>query len=323
MKAEAQAVPHLYGSVPLDDNLRFGLAVTEPFVNGVHYDRPWSGRYVSTRTIVGTTDINAAIAYDFGDHLSIGGGVSYQRLKLTLSSLIPQFPIFGAGTPDGGFLLNASNWNWGYDLSVMAEPADGWRLGLTYRSAVSHNLAGQIDFDPATRIGFVSAHGHVPITLPASVTFGATRTWESLTLSAQAELTEWHVLQNVSLAAPPNPVFTYQERFRDSWMYALGATWQFDPVWALNAGIGFDQSPVADAYRDTGVPDKGRTMLGAGAGVRLSEALSLELGYAYYISAHASMDSSVNAVDPITGVTLKGGYDNGQHNVTLSLKARL
>jgi long-chain fatty acid transport protein len=61
------------------------------------------------------------------------------------------------------------------------------------------------------------------------------------------------------------------EKYRDSWMFSIGGQYALGDAWTLRAGWGYDQSPVTDAYRDAGVPESDRTMLGLGAGVRLSE----------------------------------------------------
>ena len=65
----AKLAPHLYASIPLNDKLRFGLAVTEPFVNGVHYDRPWSSteKRESRLVVIGLTGLDqVAIARALG-----------------------------------------------------------------------------------------------------------------------------------------------------------------------------------------------------------------------------------------------------------------
>jgi len=62
-------------------------------------------------------------------------------------------------------------------------------------------------------------------------------------------------------------------------------------------------------------------MIGAGVGYNFTETSSLDLGYTHYFAAgHATMDSSVNATDPITGVVLHGRYDNALDYVALSFR---
>ena len=85
------------------------------------------------------------------DRVAVAGGVSLQYLKLDLSSKIPQFLIFqDPSAPDGGFLLEVDNWGWGYNFGLLAEPWDGTKIGLTYRSGIDHDMTGTLTFDPTT-----------------------------------------------------------------------------------------------------------------------------------------------------------------------------
>ena len=68
------------------------------------------------------------------------------------------------------------------------------------------------------------------------------------------------------LVESDNPDFLFHEEYRDTWMFAIGGVYRVNPTWTLRAGVGFDESPVVDAFRDTGVPDKDRYMVGIGVG---------------------------------------------------------
>jgi long-chain fatty acid transport protein len=321
------AIPHLYGVFDITDRIKAGLALTVPFGNTVDYAEDWPGRYVNIKTAAIAADINPNIAFRVNDRLSIGGGFSAQYLKLDLSSSIAQFAIFGPGTPDGGYLLRAKDWSWGFNLGILAEPWDGTRVGLTYRSRVSHQLEGDLTFSPATSplLGLTDAPASADINLPA--TFGGSVTQQitpDLSISSDVQFTQWHTFKQVAVFSPPNPVFTFTENYRDSWMVSVGGVYRLDQQWLLRAGVGYDESPVTDAYRDTGVPDKDRYMVGIGAGFRVTPASSIDFGYAHYFAAgHATMDSSINATDPITGVVLTGRYTNSLDYVSLTLRTAM
>jgi long-chain fatty acid transport protein len=319
-------IPHFYGVFDLDDRTKLGLAITVPFGNTVDYGNVWSGRYVNIKTAALAFDFNPNISYRITDRVSIAGGISAQYLKLTLSSGIAQFLILGPTAPDGKFELTGSNWNLGYNLGILAEPMDGTRLGLTYRSGISHNLNGTLRFSPQTSplLGLKTAGAHAPLRLPASITGSVTQqVSDDLSLSSDIQFTQWHVFQKVAVVAPPDPTFTFQENYRDSWMLSIGGVYRMNDTWKLRAGVGYDQSPVVDAFRDTGVPDKNRYMVGIGPAIQLSDTTFLDAGYAYYFGASASMDRSVNAVDPITGVVLHGHYNNALNFLSVTFRAVL
>lgn len=323
---QAAVIPHFYGVFDLDNRTKFGLAITAPFGNTVDYGNAWSGRYVNIKTAALAIDFNPNISYRITDRISIAGGISAQYLKLTLSSGIAQFLILGSTAPDGKFELRGANWNFGYDLGILAEPVDGTRLGLTYRSGISHNLNGMLRFSSQTSplLGLKTAGATAPIHLPASITGSLTQqVTDELSLSSDVQFTQWHVFKKVAVISPPNPTFTFRESYRDSWMFSVGGVYKMNDTWNLRAGLGYDESPVVDAFRDTGVPDTGRYMIGFGPGIRLSDTTFLDAGYAYYWGAAASMDKSVNAVDPITGVVLHGHYINALNYLSLTFRAIL
>ena len=79
----------------------------------------------------------------------------------------------------------------------------------------------------------------------------------------------------------------------------MGGNYRLNDVWSLRGGIGYDKSPVTDAYRDTGVPDDNRYMIGVGPRIQLNDTMKLDLGYAHYWGAAAAVNKSVNSVDPL------------------------
>jgi long-chain fatty acid transport protein len=323
---QAALIPHLYGVIDLDDRTKLGLALTVPFGNTVDYNGAWSGRYVNIKTAALALDLNPNISYQITDRISIGGGVSAQYLKLQLSTAIAQSLILGPAVPDSEYTLNGHSWSWGYNFGILAEPIDGTRLGLTYRSEVSQRLHGSLKFLPQTSplLGLATATAKAPIDLPASITASITQQFGSdLSLSSDVQFTQWNVFKQVSVVSPPNPTFTFVENYRDSWMVSVGGVYRINDIWSLRAGVGFDESPVTDAYRDSGVPDTNRYMFGIGPAIRLSDTSSLDAGYAYYFGNPATMNKSVNAVDPISGATMNGSYNNALHYLTFTYHAVL
>jgi len=323
---QAALIPHFYGVIDLNDRTKLGLALTVPFGNTVDYNSGWSGRYVNIKTAALALDLNPNISYRITDRISIGGGVSAQYLKLLLTTGIAQSLILGPSAPDSAYTLNAHSWGVGYNFGILAEPIDGTRLGLTYRSDITQNLHGALKFLPQTSplLGLATAAARAPIHLPATITASITQQLGSdLSLSSDVQFTQWHVFQQVSVVSPPNPTFTFMEKYRDSWMVSVGGVYRVDDIWSMRAGVGFDQSPVTDAYRDAGVPDTNRYMFGIGPAIRLSDTSSLDAGYAYYFGAAASMNKSVNAVDSISGATLNGSYNNALHYLTFTYHAAL
>ena len=321
-------IPHAYAVFDLHERLKAGFAITVPFGNTVDYSEDWAGRYVNIKTAALSIDINPNVSYKLTDRIAIAGGISLQYLKLDLSSKIPQFVIFGdPSAPDGGFLLKVDNWGWGFNLGLLAEPWDGTKIGLTYRSGIDHSMEGTLTFDPTTSplLGLVDGPANSDVSVPASITGGFTQQLtENFSVSADVQFTQWNTFKQVAVTSN-NPPFVFQEEYRDTWMVSIGGVYRLNQDWTLRAGVGFDESPVVDAFRDTGVPDKDRYMVGIGFGYQITPSVSLDVGYAHYFAAgHATMNESVNRIEPITGaVILNGRYNNHIDYLSFSLRTAL
>jgi len=321
-------VPHAYAVFDLHERLKAGLAITVPFGNTIDYSEDWSGRYINIKTAASSLDINPNLSYRLTDRIAIAGGISLQYLSLDLSSKIPQFimvPPLPPGSPDGGFLLEVDNWGWGYNFGVLTEPWDGTRLGASFRSGIDHGMSGALTFDPTTLLPLTNGPAMTDISVPASVTVSLTHELTpDFSLSADVQFTAWRTFRVVEVNSA-NPPFEFHQHYRDTWMFSVGGVYRLNPSWTLRGGIGFDESPVVDAYRDAGVPDKDRYMVGVGFGYHITPSVTLDVGYAHYFAAgHATMNESVNRIEPITGaVILNGRYDNAMNYLSISLRTAL
>jgi long-chain fatty acid transport protein len=325
---ETSVIPHLYGKFDITDRLKFGLAVTVPFGNAVNYDSTsaWSGRYVGIKTAALSADINPNIAYQLNEHVSIGAGVSAQYFKLDVSSAIPQFLIFGPTAPDAIYHLKASDWDYGFNLGMLADLDPATRIGLTYRSKVDHRVKGTLNFTAANPLlGVVSGPATADASLPATTGVSLTHDYTpDFEVSADVQFTQWSTFDQVIVQSANGP-FPFIEKYKDSWMVSAGAVYHLSPEWTLRGGVGWDQTPISDPYRGVGVPDTDRYMIGLGFGYRFNDTTSLDGAVSRYLaSEHASMNTSLSNTDPFThAVVLQGNYTNHLDYVALTLRHRL
>lgn len=315
-------VPDLYGAARLNDDLAVGVAITTPFGNVNEYDSNWYGRYLGTRAAAVSLDINPAFAWRITDILSVGAGISAQYLKLDITSAIDQAAILGAAVPDAFYRFKAHDWSVGFNGGLLANFGDT-RLGLTYRSAVDHNIQGTLDFSGATPLlGFIngpaSARTRLPATTGVSITNGIT---SDLALSADAQFSQWSSFKDVTIQSA-NPPFVNVERYRDSWMVALGATYRIDERWSLKAGVAYDETPVTSLYRSVVLPDTDRYLLGLGTEVKLTDVLAMNAAYGHSFAFNRpNMDRSINNTDPFThSVMLNGRFDISVDILALSFR---
>src|SRR5262249_3927797 len=126
----------------------------------------WVGRYHALDSSLETTNVNPSLAVKLTRWLSIGGGadIAYAKARLTNSLDMGSIcQIFGArqGIPpavctaflglqpqknDGFVRFSGDDWNAGYNVGLLVQPSDRWRIGLAYRSSIHHTLGGQAHF---------------------------------------------------------------------------------------------------------------------------------------------------------------------------------
>ena len=314
--------PNFYGVLDVSDQLKLGIAINTPFALVVKQNAGWYGRYLGIDTALMSTNINPSIAYKLTDKISIGAGVSAQWLQATLAQGFNQSAL---GAPDALVRFKGDDWGFGYNLGAFLKPWDNTQIGLTYRSKISHQLNGDLDFlrvaAPVSGL-LTSDAGTLDANMPASTTFGITQSvTPQLNVSFSVQWTQWSALkvlniQSTTATAPINVGFF------DTWFTSVGASYQWNDAWTLRTGIGWDQSPVDNRYRTVNLPDQDRYMLGLGFGYKINEALTLDGAYAHYFAPQASMNSSINntANNPFGATALNGTYQLSLDYVSLSLR---
>jgi len=315
-------IPNLYGVVRVMPDVSVGIAITAPFGNSSEYDPSWIGRYLGTKTMATSADINPAVAWKINDTWSVGAGFSAQYLKLDVTQGINQTAIFGAPAPDAFLRFNAHDWAYGYNFGVLAD-FGGTRVGLTYRSNVDHRIEGSLNFTGASPVlGLVNGPANAAAKLPSTTTLSITSDVTSdFTLSADVQYSHWSLFKDVTIQSA-NPPFANIQGYRDAWMVAVGGIYRVSPRLALKAGIAFDQTPITSRYRAVTLPDTDRYLLGVGAEVRMTDSITVEGAYGHsFAFNNPNMNSSVNNTDPIThSATLNGRYDINVDIVALTFR---
>jgi long-chain fatty acid transport protein len=314
-------LPNFYAVLDLSDDFKLGFALTTPFALWAKQNADWYGRYLAIDSKILSTDINPSIAYKINDKISIAAGVSVQWLEGTLARRLNQSAL---GAPDALVRFKGDDWSVGYNLGAFFKPWDGTQIGLAYRSKISHQLHGDLDFlSVATPLSgaLVSGAALVDANLPASTTFGITQALTPrLRVSLSAQWTQWSAFkyinfQSTTATAPINLGFS------DSWFTSIGAQYQWNDAWTLRGGVGWDQSPVDNRYRTVSIPDQDRYMVGLGFRYKITDALALDGAYAHYFATRASMNGSINNTDnnPFGATVLNGTYQLSLDYISMSV----
>jgi long-chain fatty acid transport protein len=313
-------VPVFYGlldlqqSFGLEQNIKLGLGVNEPFGVETDYRDGWTGRYYALHSKIVAVNVNPALAWEIADGLSVAAGlqVQYMRARLTnaidFGSIGRAFGVPGAvpTQQDGVGKVDGNDIGYGFNLGVLYEPWAGTRVGAAYRSAIDQTLHGDGNFklDNAGVGRALSAGGlfqdggiNANVTTPETVSFGVHHQLSpEWAVMGEAAWTRWSRFKGLTIkfdnAAQPNSVT--DDDWEDTWFFALGATWRPTEMWTLRGGGAFDQDPIPESRRTPRIPTDDRYWLSFGAGYQPFANLALDFGYTHVFVENASINLSAS-----------------------------
>ena len=269
----AVAAPNLYMTHQLNDRIHLGLGIFVPYGAQLDYGDSWAGRYSIESIKLQTLNFNPSISYKLDDHQSFGFGVSAQYMKANLKKAVDVKDEFTAAallgqagaaalaaatTGDGTASLNASGWGYGYNFGYLFQVDDHTRFGFAYRSKIKTNLSGTAtwDYSQAGGAAVQAAANSVHATSGASTTVD---TPQSASVNFYHDLNDkvavmgditWtgHSAMNdidIQFAQANEGDMVINEKWKNSWLFALGANYKYSDQLMLRTGIAYDQSPVS------------------------------------------------------------------------------
>lgn len=288
-RLKGQIIPAGFITHQINDSLWAGLGLTVPYGMGTEFGEGWEGRERGTESMILTFDINPNLAWKVNEKLSVGG-VSLQYAKAELGS--------GRIVSKNGHTINSNvkgdSWAWGWNVGVMFQPVETVRLGLAYRSNISHNADGHttlnnvpVKTDNGLVLTNIRSDMEVRIKTPDTITFSAT--WEAtdaLRLSGTARWSKWsnfHSLdvQNLDLAGTQFSSTVVENNWDDTWFFSVGADYKLNGQWTIRGGVAYDQGPVENQYRMAVIPDTDRVWFSGGASYKYTDNLTFDFGATY------------------------------------------
>lgn len=285
-RLKGQIIPAGFITHQINDSLWAGLGLTVPYGMGTEYGEGWEGKSRGTESMILTFDINPNLAWKVNEKLSVGGGISLQYAKAELG--------MGMGPMQAN--VKGDSWAWGWNVGVMFQPVETVRLGLAYRSNISHNADGHTTLNNVpvktdNGLGLVLTNirsdMEVRIKTPDTITFSAT--WEAtdaLRLSGTARWSKWsnfHSLdvQNLDLAGTQFSSTVVENNWDDTWFFSVGADYKLNGQWTIRGGVAYDQGPVENQYRMAVIPDTDRVWFSGGASYKYTDNLTFDFGATY------------------------------------------
>ncbi|MEA1990519.1 MAG: outer membrane protein transport protein [Pseudomonadota bacterium] len=294
-----------------------GLGINVPFGQHISYDDDWAGRYHATETNLKTLNINPAIARKINDKLSFGFGLNAQYVDVILEQKINQSAL---GDTDANAKVTGDSWAYGYNLGLMYKPTDKLNVGLAYRSAMTHDVEGKVDYsgvNSTINLGgytlnqvMFDADATASVSLPASATLAFDYQLNDKTqLLAGTTWTGWKAYDELVVDFDNGaPDSESNQNFKDSMRYAVGVIYKLDDSWKLRSGLAFDESPVPDeTSRSPRTPDSDRTWVSFGVGYKFNSTINLDFGYTHIFADKA--DVEYTAESSLGDNVLVGSYD--------------
>jgi len=327
-------VPAIYYIHPINERLVAGLGIAVPFGLETKYDDTSKARYFATDSKIITININPSLAYQLFEMLSVGVGFDIQYFDAELDQMFDFKSLNPVAPGDVGIRNDADGWGYGWNAGIMFEPDEDTRIGLSYRSKISHHAKGLSTVDGVPRdiasqhvagkFGLRDSNVSANLTLPDSATLSIFRqVTPKLSLMADVQYIVWSRMQSLTLNFTGNPhntdpnfnhldPATLDFNYKNTWRFALGQNYQINDKWLVRAGVAFDQAPVDNEHRIARLPDNDRYWLAIGANYKVNEQFSVDAGYAHIFFKNMTIDQTFE--NPALTGELKANY-RGNANI--------
>ncbi|WP_440465715.1 outer membrane protein transport protein [Pseudomonas sp. YH-1] len=328
--APLAAVPFGYASTPLNDDFSVGIGVYAPYGLVNDYESSFQGRYHGSYSMVKVVTFQPTISYRINDSISVGGGVTINRIDGELKNNLATAALNPAGK-DAEIKIKGDDTAVGYNLGVMVELSDAATWGLTYRSKVDYTLKGHTTVsDSPAAFGLNGRYGtSLDVTLPESVDTSLTyRFDDKWTGYLGTTWTRWSRLKAFVAENEGVPPLGLALGFgsigedvdwHDTWSVALGTSYQLSPQWVLRTGFAYDPSPATNENRSVRIPVGNRHSVTLGAGYSPADDLTIDFAYAYIWESTASINQeNTSGLQP----AYSARYDNSAHGLTAQLTYR-
>ncbi len=324
-------VPNAYMSMQVAKDWYVGLGIGAPFGLKTEYDNMWTGGAQSRKFDIETLNINPSVAWRVNDVVSLGFGVNWQRLQAEYIRTVGVTNIPGVVNVAGatGTVTLAGD-AWGWNAGALFNLGPATKVGISYRSAVRHNLEGDSvvtsNGDP-TANGTVaglnaagaSSHVKASIKLPDTAILSATHKLnDRVEVLGDVSWTGWSTIPKVDIIRTSGALNgataqTLDTEFRNTWRVAVGTNYQLNDEVKLKFGLAYDQTPVPSAqHRLVSLPDNNRTWFSVGAQYKPSKALTFDVGATYLYVKSVDIDNNQSSAT----VTSNRGWVKGSFDAT-------
>lgn len=319
-------LPNAYASWALTKDIYVGLGIGAPFGLKTEFNNPWKGGAQSLMFDIKTININPSIAWRVNETVSLGAGVNWQRMEAKYQRLLG---IGNAGLASSVMNLKMDDDAWGWNVGALFTLQPGTKVGVSYRSAIKHELDGNLKFSgplaQSVALGGSATDrtAQAAIKLPDTLILSATHNLnKQIELLADVSWTGWSSVPYVDVvntqttglaptAQAGNVAQRLDTKFKDTWRVAIGTNYSYNDALKLKAGIAFDQTPVkGPTSRLVSLPDNDRWWLSIGAQWKPSKNTALDVGLArLFVKDSKIQNDQTTAMGPAARGVVSGSFD--------------
>lgn len=283
-------IPNAYITHQVTDQLWLGFGVSAPFGLANEYNDGWFGRYDATETELTTIDFAPSAAYKINDWISVGGSIILQRATAELKSA-------ASVATEGTQTLEGESTDFGWKAGVLLEPMSGTKIGMDYRSEITHELEGRFILE-GTGGADTNVKGYADLNLPDIATFSIAQDLnDEWTLLGSATWFGWNDFERIETRnVLGGPIGSIEQNYQSTWAYALGLEWEMNDTWTWRAGYQYDETPTTDEYRTSRTPDGDRQWFSLGGTYTLDDNWSFDFAGTYIDIADEEIDVTRNVL---------------------------
>lgn len=309
-------MPSAYFTYQATDKITLGIGEYTRFGLGLDYPKNWHGRYNIQNIELQTASVTPVAAFRLTDKLSVGIGFEAMYLDVLIKK--------ANATPYGADIrakIEADNVAFGGNLSLHYKLNEQWAFGAIYRSAVQHEIEGDVrlSLPAAMGGGHVSSDAHANLTLPES--FAASVSYSprpDLSVELMATWTRWSRFRYLNIHFDDNPISDGADstkHWKDAWRLGIGL--EYSPLDWLDLRVGYvwDGCPVSEGHEDYLIPTANRQIWSLGTGMRWND-WTLDLAYAFLYAHSRSYTARPGNPD---WVYKSKTYDTRSHIVSFSV----
>ena len=301
----------LYGTCPVASNITVGIGVTNPYGLGTEWPSDWVGKYITTKVNLASFFYTPTVAYRVSDRLSIGAGLNIVTGTVQLQQ---EENVINTDTKVA-IDMNAKA-AYGFNVGVLYKISPELSAGVSYRSSVKLNAAGNVSFTPQIPVvNVIDDDVTSSLTLPATGFAGlAYKASPNLTVEADYQYVGWSSYKDLTIDFKNDPTKDVSEpkNYSDTYIIRIGGEYTMDAL-KIRAGYLYDHSPVASAYVDPILPDANRNGVNVGLGYQFTKNISADVSYMFLkfdqrqaVNTVDNFDGTYNALANLIGVSL--GY---------------